>query len=71
MLNTKEMRNDTVVNRAQSPKRFKAGLTTPVNGKHVPDNGKLPEILFINSYPPRECGIATYSQDLVKALNNK
>jgi glycosyltransferase involved in cell wall biosynthesis len=30
-----------------------------------------PEILFISSYPPRECGIATYSHDLVKALNNK
>lgn len=33
--------------------------------------GNLPEILFITSYPPRECGIATYSQDLIKALNNK
>jgi glycosyltransferase involved in cell wall biosynthesis len=32
---------------------------------------KLPEILFLSSYPPRECGIATYSQDLIKALNNK
>jgi len=31
----------------------------------------LSEILFISSYPPRECGIATYSQDLIKALNNK
>jgi glycosyltransferase involved in cell wall biosynthesis len=31
----------------------------------------LAEILFISSYPPRECGIATYSQDLIKALNNK
>lgn len=31
----------------------------------------LPEILFITSYPPRECGIATYSQDLLKSLNNK
>ncbi len=29
------------------------------------------EILFITSYPPRECGIATYSQDQIKALNNK
>jgi len=29
------------------------------------------EILFITSYPPRECGIATYSQDLIKALKNK
>jgi glycosyltransferase involved in cell wall biosynthesis len=25
----------------------------------------------MTSYPPRECGIATYSQDLIKALNNK
>ena len=32
---------------------------------------QLAEILFITSYPPRECGIATYSQDLIKALNNK
>lgn len=32
---------------------------------------KRPEILVLTSYPPRECGIATYSQDLLKALNNK
>ncbi|MFC5283491.1 glycosyltransferase [Pedobacter alpinus] len=31
----------------------------------------LPEILVLTTFPPRECGIATYSQDLVKALNNK
>lgn len=31
---------------------------------------ELPEILFITSFPPRECGIATYSQDLLKALRN-
>jgi glycosyltransferase involved in cell wall biosynthesis len=31
----------------------------------------LPEIVLITSYPPRECGIATYSQDLVFALKNK
>ena len=30
-----------------------------------------PEVLFISSYPPRECGIATYSQDLIKALDKK
>ncbi len=32
---------------------------------------RLAEILVITSYPPRECGIATYSQDLIKAVNNK
>ena len=34
------------------------------------ENG-LPEILFVTSYPPRECGIATYSQDLIMALEKK
>ena len=32
---------------------------------------ELAGILCITSYPPRECGIATYSQDLIKALNHK
>lgn len=37
-----------------------------------PETSKeLAQILFVTSYPPRECGIATYSQDLIKALNNK
>ncbi|WP_106831096.1 glycosyltransferase [Parabacteroides pacaensis] len=31
----------------------------------------MKEILCITTYPPRECGIATYSDDLIKALNNK
>jgi glycosyltransferase involved in cell wall biosynthesis len=46
----------------------------PLISKQKPLIGKtndLAEILFITSYPPRECGIATYSQDLIKALNNK
>ena len=30
-----------------------------------------PEILILSSYPPRECGIATYSQDLISSLNGK
>jgi glycosyltransferase involved in cell wall biosynthesis len=37
------------------------------NSAHTP----VPEILLISSYPPRECGIATFSQDLLKALYNK
>ena len=31
----------------------------------------LPEIVFLTTYPPRECGIATYSQDLISALENQ
>lgn len=31
----------------------------------------LPKILFLTTYPPRECGIATYSEDLIKALRNQ
>ncbi|MFZ4106268.1 hypothetical protein [Flavobacterium sp.] len=34
-------------------------------------NNELPEVLFITSYPPRECGIATYSQDLRTAIQEK
>ena len=48
--------------------------STSKNKEHKikPDSLKeLPEILVITSYPPRECGIATYSQDLIKSLNNK
>ena len=47
---------------------------TPENNKQKPNKynpNDLAEILFITSYPPRECGIATYSRDLIKALNNK
>jgi len=41
----------------------------PMNRSGI--SNSLPEILFITSYPPRECGLATYSQDLIKTLNNK
>ncbi len=37
----------------------------------VEQESNLPQILFITSFPPRECGIATYSQDLINALNNQ
>ncbi|MDP3436544.1 MAG: glycosyltransferase [Bacteroidales bacterium] len=33
--------------------------------------GKTPEILVLTSYPPRVCGIATYSQDLITAVTGK
>lgn len=42
-----------------------------LNKKQMDMDSGLPEILLISSYPPRECGVATYSQDLVKALEKK
>ncbi|MEQ6120738.1 glycosyltransferase [Reichenbachiella sp. MALMAid0571] len=36
-----------------------------IENKHYPD-----EILFITSYPPRACGIATYSKDLMDAIGH-
>jgi glycosyltransferase involved in cell wall biosynthesis len=42
------------------------------SSKFLETREKTPSgLLLISSYPPRECGIATYSQDLIKALNNK
>ena len=45
-------------------------IKSKINEKTIMDQ-TLPEILVITSYPPRECGIATYSQDLIRALNHK
>lgn len=39
--------------------------------RRMQNNIVLPEILVISSFPPRECGIATYSEDLITALNKK
>lgn len=43
------------------------------NGNHRMATGSnhLPKVLVVTSYPPRECGIATYSQDLITALHEK
>lgn len=46
-------------------------VSLKIGKENQPPADRLPEILFITSYPPRECGIATYSQDLLKALHNK
>lgn len=32
---------------------------------------RQPSLLFLTSYPPRPCGIATFSQDLIRALEYK
>jgi glycosyltransferase involved in cell wall biosynthesis len=57
-----------VLNNTVYEKNLSKKIENLQNSENVTE---LAEILFISSYPPRECGIATYSQDLIKALNNK
>ncbi|MGZ9675783.1 glycosyltransferase [Flavobacterium sp. GNP001] len=42
-----------------------------LQAKPILEKKKIPKVLFITTYPPRECGIATYSQDLIGSINNK
>ncbi|SHG52400.1 Glycosyltransferase involved in cell wall bisynthesis [Flavobacterium fluvii] len=66
------MRNKITIppnNLASIKKQFKNSLDNKLDLMH--SETKLPEILFITTFPPRECGIATYSQDLIFAINNK
>lgn len=68
------MRNELVADRINIPSvGLKEKGTSSETGRirFSEMSNQLPEILFITSYPPRECGIATYSQDLVTVLNNK
>ncbi len=37
----------------------------------VEEKKATPEVLFITSYPPRECGIATYTSDLINTIQEK
>lgn len=46
-------------------------MKTKILNEEIVDRNTLTQVLFLTSYPPRECGIATYSQDLIKSLDNK
>ena len=66
------MRNKIATNSSHlltAKKRIKKKLVNEFEA--LKTENKLPEVLFITTFPPRECGIATYSQDLIIALNNK
>ena len=55
----------------QLPKTLSNDLIYGSRNQEEKNKKMLPEVLVITSFPPRECGIATYSYDLIKALNNK
>jgi len=38
--------------------------------KLISDDSDLMEVVCLTSFPPRECGIATYSKDLGQVLSN-
>lgn len=39
--------------------------------KYKVRKSELPQILMLTTFPPRQCGIATYSQDLIEVLKSK
>jgi len=71
------MNNKIVSNTCAEVANHSEMLFSLANGKYevknsMKDQSKdLSEILVITSYPPRECGIATYSQDLINVINLK
>jgi len=59
--------------RKSAGKKFQPynGLIEQLSSQAISEtNDVLPEILVLTTFPPRQCGIATYSQDLIKALND-
>ena len=75
-----KMKTDIISNHTENSRSQKGSYTSENSvypkiivkqKKTIEDHTKQAEILVVTSYPPRECGIATYSQDLIKALNNK
>ncbi len=79
------MNNGTITNSKstskKTQKKFKKQTKSP---KYLPqlsvghqidwllaEKSDCTEVLLLTSYPPRECGIATYSKDLEKALTDK
>ncbi len=56
--------------KARLPQTFPLFLTAkkPATDTREKDAAQLPGVLFLTTYPPRECGIATYSQDLMRAI---
>jgi glycosyltransferase involved in cell wall biosynthesis len=65
------MNNEMLVARNVSSVTDEAVNYLRVVSDRINTDNHLPGILIITSYPPRECGIATYSKDLITSMQNK
>jgi glycosyltransferase involved in cell wall biosynthesis len=68
------MTKETLFYKKPSQKQIWGIKNLPVYPPKKEDENKMvlkPEILFVTSFPPRECGIATYTQDLIDHLRTQ
>jgi len=71
------MDNEKIIEKKARPSHKTHGSKTGIRkiqefDKKVKKAGpQVSEIVLLTSYPPRECGIATYSKDLERALSEK
>lgn len=70
-MTTPVLRNDFVMKHLVNSSEGNKPSYFPSNGMFIPGPAKLPEILFLTTFPPRECGIATFAQDLCDAIVRK
>jgi glycosyltransferase involved in cell wall biosynthesis len=69
-MNFNDMKKDIVFPNKKMP-LFKKHSQKSIKSAIADRNKQKPEILMISTFPPKQCGIATYSQDLVRTLRNK
>lgn len=59
------------LNRYFQQKNSVPGIFGESGKKQASGETEKTEIIVLSSYPPRECGIATYTQDLIESINSK
>ena len=70
-MTTPVLRDDFVMKHLVNSSEGNTPSYFPSNRMFIPGPAKLPEILFLTTFPPRECGIATFAQDLCDAIVRK